>query len=79
MSGSVEVKKILRQFTKQWCATTDKHTLKIKAHEQFLRDTDKLFDLVLQRILNETEHLYPLVRNLGRREKAPTFEQGVLA
>ena len=79
MSGSVEVKKILRQFTKQWCATADKHTLKIKAHEKFLKDTDELFDLVLQRILNETEHLYPLVRSLGRRERIPNFGQGALA
>ena len=28
------------------------------------KDTNELFDIVLQRILDETEHLYPLVRSL---------------
>lgn len=77
MSGSVEVKKILKNFTKQWCSTKDRTALKIKAHTQFLQDTDELFDMVLQRILDETEHLYPLVRSLGRREMA--FEPETVA
>jgi hypothetical protein len=66
MSGSVEIKKILKNFTKQWCPTKSKGTLRIKDHESFLKDTDKLFDLVLRRILDETEHLYPLVRSLTK-------------
>ena len=64
MSGSVEVKKIIKEFTKQWCPTKAHDELRIRDHEEFLKDTDKLFDLVLQRILDETEHLYPLVRNI---------------
>ena len=64
MSGSVEIKRILKRFSKKWCATKNKHALKIKSHDQFLEETNQLFDLVLQRILDETEHLYPLVRNL---------------
>ncbi|PCJ85630.1 MAG: hypothetical protein COA54_10540 [Thiotrichaceae bacterium] len=65
MSGSVEVKKILHKFTKRWCPSHTNSELKIKDHESFLRSTDELFDLVLQRILDETEHLYPLVRSLS--------------
>jgi hypothetical protein len=65
LSGSVEIKKILKTFTKQWCPTKSKGGLKIKEHAEFLQDTDKLFDLVLKRILDETEHLYPLVRSLS--------------
>lgn len=65
MSGSVEVKKILRNFEKQWCPMKGKVELKIKDHEQFLQATDELFDIILQRIQNETEHLYPLVRSLN--------------
>ncbi len=65
MSGSVEVKKILHKFTKQWCPSHTNSELKIKDHELFLSSTDELFDLVLQRILDETEHLYPLVRSLN--------------
>lgn len=64
MSGSVEIKKILREFSKKWCAVKNKDTLKIKNHDSFLNETNQLFDLVLQRIQNETEHLYPLVRSL---------------
>jgi hypothetical protein len=65
LSGSVEIKKILKDFTKHWCPTKAKGALMIKDHKEFLADTDKLFDLVLRRILDETEHLYPLVRKLG--------------
>jgi len=65
MSGSVEVKKILLTFTKQWCPSKNSNELRIKNHEAFLTSTDKLFDIVLQRILDETEHLYPLVRSLS--------------
>ena len=65
MSGSVEVKKILKEFSKKWCPATQPSELKIKEHAQFLADTNALFDIVLQRILDETEHLYPLVRSLG--------------
>jgi len=65
MSGSVEVKKILKKFTQQWCPSKTGSDLKIKDHQQFLSAMDELFDIVLQRILDETEHLYPLVRSLG--------------
>ena len=65
MSGSVEVKKILKKFSKQWCPTRNNNDLRIKDHEQFLGAIDELFDIVLQRIQDETEHLYPLVRSLG--------------
>ena len=65
MSGSVEVKKILREFNKQWCPVKNKSELKIKDHQKFLNDIDALFNIVLQRIQDETEHLYPLVRSLN--------------
>jgi hypothetical protein len=64
MSGSMEVKKILKDFSKHWCPTRNKSSLTIKDHDKFLKETDELFDIVLQRILDETEHLYPLVRSL---------------
>lgn len=65
MSGSVEVKKILKSFAKDWCPSKKSGDLKIKDHQKFLDDTNELFEIVLQRILDETEHLYPLVRSLG--------------
>ena len=65
MSGSVEVKKILQKFTKKWCPSHNTSELRIKDHQQFLTAIDELFEIVLQRILDETEHLYPLVRSLS--------------
>jgi len=56
MSGSVEIKRILKEFTKTWCDRTK--ALHINDHARFLKDTDNLFELVLQRILDETERLY---------------------
>ena len=64
MSGSVEVKKILRDFEKHWCPVKNKGELKIKDHPKFLNATDELFEIILQRIQDETEHLYPLVRSM---------------
>ena len=65
MSGSVEVKKILQSFSKQWCPSRANNDFMIKDHDQFLKAMDELFDIVLQRIQDETEHLYPLVRSIG--------------
>ena len=64
MSGSVEVKKILKKFEHQWCPSKGNNDLRIKDHPTFLDAIDELFDIVLQRIQDETEHLYPLVRSL---------------
>jgi hemerythrin-like domain-containing protein len=66
MSGSVEIKRILKDFTKRWCPMKKKDTLLIKEHALFMKDTEELFEIVLQRILDETEHLYPLVRSLSK-------------
>lgn len=64
MSGSQEVKKILKNFSKDWCRVKNKNELTIKHHDKFLTATDELFNLVLNRIQDETEHLYPLVRSM---------------
>ena len=67
MSGSTEIMRILREFTHRWCPSAKKKdSLHIKNHEKFLHDTDELFEIVLQRIQDETEHLYPLVRSLDK-------------
>jgi hypothetical protein len=66
MSGSVGIKRILKDFTKRWCPAKRKDTLHINEHARFIKDTEELFEIVLQRILDETEHLYPLVRSLRK-------------
>lgn len=70
MSGSQEIRRILTQHTKRWC-TKRTHALHIGDHGTFYDDTEKLFDLVLHRIQDETEHLYPLIREIkGDTERA---------
>jgi len=69
MSGEREIKRIIVTYVKTW-TNKKKRELVIKNYEEFLRDTQTLFHLVLDRIQDETEHLYPLVRRMGFEEKA---------
>ena len=61
MSGEQELKRIINQYIKKWCNKKNRQ-LTIADHESFKRDTQDLFELVLSRIQDETEHLYPMVR-----------------
>jgi hypothetical protein len=61
MSGSQEVKKIFSSYLRKWC-DQPKGRLKIKDHAAFVRDTEDMLDMVLKRIQDETERLYPLLR-----------------
>ena len=71
MSGSQEIKKIMSEYTKEWCPMRKTRTLAIAQHDRFLMDTEKLFHLILQRIQDETEKLYPLIREIsGNQEHA---------
>ena len=63
MNGSQEVKRILKQYTRNWCR--DKAgTLDIGDHQAFIKETDKLFEVMFERLQDETEKLYPLSRSL---------------
>ncbi len=61
LSGSGEIKRVLRQYTKRW---SKKNSLWIKDHRLFIQESRDIFTLVDARIINETERLYPLIRNL---------------
>jgi len=63
LSGSSEIKRIFGNYLKDWCSERKKE-LTIKNHDDFVGDTNQMFDLVLDRIQRETEHLYPLIRKL---------------
>ena len=63
LSGSNEIKRIFGDYLKDWCWERKKE-LNIKNHDDFVSDTNQMFDLVLDRIQRETEHLYPLIRKL---------------
>jgi hypothetical protein len=71
MSGSQEIRKIMTKYTKKWCPKKQTVSLAIADHEHFLKDSEEMFELVLARIQNETEKLYPLVKELsGNQERA---------
>lgn len=63
MSGSKEVKRVYKNYVKRWCKSNSSE-LVIKDYEQFVQDTNELFEVVLDRIQAETEQLYPLVRKV---------------
>lgn len=65
MSGSQEIKKIMAAYMKQWCPRKRPGSLDIKEYDRFLRESEEMFNLVLERIQDETEKLYPLVREVG--------------
>ena len=58
------LKKVIAEYLGQWSRKQSRHLL-IKEHEKFVLDTEEIFDLVLDRIQRETEHLYPLWRTLS--------------
>jgi hypothetical protein len=63
MSGSQEIRRIFAQYTKTWCGKR-KSLLAINSYEKFYQETMGIFDLILKRIQDETEHLYPLIREV---------------
>jgi hypothetical protein len=63
LSGSSEIKRIFSAYVKEWCSHK-RHSLTINDHDYFLKDTEQMFALVMDRIQRETEHLYPLIRKL---------------
>ncbi|TVQ85616.1 MAG: hypothetical protein EA400_15075 [Chromatiaceae bacterium] len=68
LSGSTEIKRIFNQYLKDWCSEPHRR-LTIGDHDEFIKETEQMFQLVLDRIQRETEHLYPLIRKLEQRER----------
>ncbi|MGB5831716.1 MAG: hypothetical protein WBG92_06965 [Thiohalocapsa sp.] len=69
LSGSTEIKRIFNHYLKDWCNESRRH-LTIRDHGEFLKETEQMFALVLDRIQRETEHLYPLIRKLDEKDTA---------
>ena len=63
MGGSREINRIFSAYLKRWCRVKNKE-LVIREYESFMHDTHEMFAMVLDRIQDETEHLYPAVQNL---------------
>lgn len=61
LAGSGEIKRVFGQYLKRWCKSKE---LRIKDHDQFVKETREMFELVLRRIEDEVEKLYPTVREV---------------
>lgn len=63
MAGAQELKRIFSKYQKRWC-NQKSSALKIANHELFYKEIEEMFSMVLKRIQDETENLYPLIREL---------------
>lgn len=67
MEGSMEIRRIMKQYVARWCNKTGKRFAFGKQgqnYDKFLEDSETMFSIILDRIQKETEGLYPLVRRL---------------
>ena len=64
MSGGQEIRHILKTYEKKWCRRKNKQLTVGGRYEDFLKETNELFGLILDRIQRETERLYPLIREI---------------
>lgn len=67
LSGSAEIKRIFSRYLRKWCANRRIH---ISDHEKFVKDTEEMFHIVFSRIQDETEQLYPLIRQVSDQKAA---------
>lgn len=65
LSGSAEIRRMFDRYLRHWCK---KDKLRVANHEKFVKETEEMLELVLKRIEDETEKLYPLVRKLRTQE-----------
>lgn len=63
IGGSREINRIFSAYLKHWCKVKRKE-LVIREYDAFMKDTEEMFQLVLDRIQDETEHLYPAVKKV---------------
>jgi hypothetical protein len=69
MGGSREINRIFSGYLKRWCKLKSR-TLVIRDYDTFIRDTEEMFEMVLDRIQDETEHLYPAVQRVTGDQRA---------
>lgn len=69
MGGSREINRIFSAYLKRWCKVKSRK-LVIREYDVFMRDTHEMFAMVLDRIQDETEHLYPAVQRVTGDQRA---------
>jgi len=58
IEGEKEIKRLFKSYADKWC----ENGLRIGNHAEFVNETEKMFELVSNRIQAESEQLYPLAR-----------------
>jgi hypothetical protein len=69
MGGSREINRIFSAYLKRWCKLKSRK-LVIREYDAFISDTREMFEMVLDRIQDETEHLYPAVQRVTGDQRA---------
>lgn len=64
MSGGVEIKRVFADYLKKWCGKQRCKSLTIRDYDAFLEETREMFELVLDRIQDEQEKLFPMLRKV---------------
>ncbi len=68
MSGSQEIKRLFKGYLSKWSSPAQ-HSLRVRNHKKFVKETQDMMEIVLDRIQRETEHLYPLVRKVTGNDR----------
>ncbi|MBL7005055.1 MAG: hypothetical protein ISR69_13640 [Gammaproteobacteria bacterium] len=63
LSGSKEIKRIFQSYLKKW-SNKGRRALVINNYDNFIKETQDMFEIVLNRFQDETEQLYPLARTI---------------
>jgi len=72
MQGTVEIRRIMKEYVLKWCSKSGKRFAfdePGRDYEQFLDDSNAMFEIILDRIQKETEGLYPLVGQLQMEQQ----------
>lgn len=70
MGGGQQLKRIIAGYKKTWSDKKTHHIFIEENYEKFLHDTGTFFEIILKRIEDETEHLYPEAPPHVPKEKA---------
>lgn len=65
MRGSMMIKQIMSSYVKKWCDKKNQALSIGRQYDAFLKETDEMFEMILNRIQDETENLYPMVRKIS--------------
>ena len=64
LGSSQGVRHIMSDYVRKWCNKKQQGLLIGQNHDDFIKDTDDMFESILNRIQDETENLYPMVRKI---------------